>query len=405
MSLFLLSPLEMAKRKYGSGTIRMRGDRFEIGYRIKGRQVWERTNTDDKDIAETLLQKRCLEIRVGKEDQMLGTRFGDLAARWLANKQNEGIRPRTYELWESIVRAHLNPAFENDFVHQVNNVAALEDYRDNKIAGNIVPVADGAHKGPLSPQTVSHHFTVIRQVLDYAMVLDLIDSNKAKLVKKPKIVRGQVEPVESANVKKLLAAMTPEHRTLFLLIVSCGLRVGEATGLRVQDFDSAKKLIKVQGAIKTKNNKLYRDDYPKTASGKRTLRISDDLANKIEKQIIKAKKRPDPDGLNLIFRNNAGRPLSRQNLRQRVLIPAAIAAGLIPTEQEALTIKAAGGKPKTIRIHDLRHTYASELLAAGVPITTVQHRGGWANAASMNRYSHLTASDKDEAADTSSLYN
>ena len=58
-----------------------------------------------------------------------------------------------------------------------------------------------------------------------------------------------------------------------------------------------------------------------------------------------------------------------------------------------------------VRLHDLRHLHATQLLAAGVPVRTVSGRLGHANAATtLNVYAHfLEASDRDAAAVIGSL--
>lgn len=378
------------KRRYGSGSLRQRtkNGNWEIGYRLpSGKQKWETTNTKDRDIAEVLLAERLLDIKKGKEDVLSDTRFEVVAEQWLADREIEGVQPKTYEMFETIIRCHLIPHFGQDYLYEIT-VPSIRTYRNGKLSGDkSLAVAGRASHQPLSAQTVTHHMSVLRQIFKFAMVNNLIDKNVADLVSNPSIKRKAIQPLTPDEVKDIIAATSPEHQTLLLLLVSTGLRISEATGLRQSDWDSTNKQIKVRGAIKRKGGKLYRDDYSKTAAGIRTLTVSDDLAEKLDKQLAKAKNRKDPDRLKLLFPNQQGRYLNPSNLRNRVFKPALRAAGL-----------------QDVRLHDFRHTWASEMLSANTPAIFVQSAGGWSNAASLNVYSHLTSSDRSREADTSDLY-
>lgn len=383
--------LYMAKRRYGSGSLRQRtkGGNWEIGYRLpNGKQKWEATSTTDKSIAEVVLAERLLEIKKGKEDVLAPTLFETVSEQWLIDRQIEGVQPKTYELFEGIVRCHLNPHFGTKYLYELT-VPAVRDYRNGKLSGDTsLAVAGRATHQPLSSQTVTHHLSVLRQVLSFAMANNLIDKNVASLVKSPAIRRKPIEPLTPDEVKRIINAANYQYQTLLLLLVSTGLRISEATGLRQSDWDSKNKQLKVRGAVKRKGGKLYRDDYgTKTTAGIRTLTVSDELADKLDEQLAKAKKAKDPDRLRLLFPNRQGRFLNPSNLRNRVLKPAIKAAGL-----------------SDVRLHDFRHTWASEMLSANTPAIFVQSAGGWSNPASLNVYSHLTSSDRSREADTSDLY-
>lgn len=382
--------LYMAKRRYGSGSLRQRtkNGNWEIGYRLpSGKQKWEATSTKDKDIAEVLLAERLLDIKKGKEDVLSDTRFEVVAEDWLKNKRIEGIQPKTDEMFETIIRCHLIPHFGSSYLYEMT-VSKIREYRNGKLAGDTaLAVAGRASHQPLSPQTVTHHLSVLRQIFKFAMVSDLTDKNPADLVDMPSIKRKPIEPLTPDEVKKIISNTQPGYKTLVLLLVSTGLRISEATGLRQADWDSKNKQLKVRGAIKRKGGKLYRDDYSKTKAGTRTLTVSDTLAAELDAQLVKAKRNKDPDGNKLLFPNREGRPLNPSNFRTRIFRKALDQSGL-----------------KEIRLHDLRHTWASEALSKNVPQHFILSAGGWENASSLAIYSHLTSADKAREADNSSLY-
>jgi integrase len=86
--------------------------------------------------------------------------------------------------------------------------------------------------------------------------------------------------------------------------------------------------------------------------------------------------------LDLIFTNAAGGPLDRHNLARRHLRPVLQAAGL-----------------EQIRLYDLRHTFATLALSAGVPVKVVSEALGHASAVlTLDTYSHVLPHMQDEAA-------
>jgi integrase len=86
--------------------------------------------------------------------------------------------------------------------------------------------------------------------------------------------------------------------------------------------------------------------------------------------------------IRLIFPNEAGQPMNYSNMVNRHFLPALKAAGL----------------PK-IRFHDVRHTYASLLIAQGENIKYIQTQLGHANPTiTLNVYAHLMSATNQEAA-------
>lgn len=377
-----------AKRRYGSGSLRLRGKTWEIGYRINGRQKWELTNTPDRDIAEVILDERILDIKKGKEDLLADTKFKVVAEDWLKNKRIEGVAPKTDEMFSTIINCHLIPELGDLYLYEIK-VKTITDYRNAKLTGDRkLSVAGNATKKPMAAQSVVHQLRTLRMIFDYAVTNDLTDRNPASLVKMPSIKREPIEPIDPDDVKALIAATPENYRCLVLLLVATGMRISEATGLRQQDWDSGRRELRIRGAIKRKGGKLYRDNYgTKTTSGLRTLKVSESLAEKLDEQAARARKIKDPDGNGLLFPSKSGRFINPSNLRNRVFKPAARDAGL-----------------DDIRLHDLRHTYASEQLSDGVPQHIILKNGGWSNPGSLAVYSHLTTADKTKEADKADLY-
>ena len=93
-----------------------------------------------------------------------------------------------------------------------------------------------------SPSTVRQTYTVLRSVLETAVRDELLATNPAARVKRPGVPRTEAHYLSIAEVAALLeAAKDSRHVPLFRLLVSTGLRRGEALALRWQDVGPHKR--------------------------------------------------------------------------------------------------------------------------------------------------------------------
>lgn len=174
------------------------------------------------------------------------------------------------------------------------------------------------------------------------------------------------------EIARLLAAAPPAHRPLLATLVFCGLRIGEALALRWSDVDLDARRIRVRLQIDAATGRRVE---PKTATAKREVIVMPALARMLATHRATA---PHPRADDPLFASRAGTPLLRSNVRARILRPAIHAAGLGGPERPAL------------RTHDLRHTFASLLIAAGASVVFVAHQMGHAKpTVTLDVYAHL----------------
>ena len=152
------------------------------------------------------------------------------------------------------------------------------------------------------------------------------------------------------------------------------LPVGEATALRPGDIDRAKGTVRITRAWKrTYANGGYELGTPKTKRSIRTVNVPLPVLEKL-----------DYTG-EWLFTNRADRPLRHNGFHERVWAPAVARAGL---------------KPRP-RVHDLRHTCASWMVAAGVPLPVVQtHLGHESINTTISLYCHIDRRSQEAAATT-----
>lgn len=163
-------------------------------------------------------------------------------------------------------------------------------------------------------------------------------------------------------------------RALFRMAVECGMRQGELLGLTWADVDWASSQVYVRQSCRVREGSAV-----KTAAALRSIRLTKSLARELRVWRAAAPK----GDLDLVFPNAEGGYEDSHNLLKRCFRPALRRAGL-----------------RAIRFHDLRHTSASLLLAAGVNIKEVQAQLGHASAqVTLDVYGHLMPGGSSAAAD------
>lgn len=149
----------------------------------------------------------------------------------------------------------------------------------------------------------------------------------------------------------------PEHYTLFLLLSRTGMRIGEALALKWGDLDYNGRFVEVK-----RSYVRGRISTPKNKKGRR-VDMSLQLAETLKAHELKSKKKGFSLGLGdipeFIFTNEAGKIIDVSNWRRRVFKKALKKSGL-----------------RTIRIHDIRHSYATLRIAKGDNIADVSNQLG-----------------------------
>jgi integrase len=200
----------------------------------------------------------------------------------------------------------------------------------------------------------------LRQCLEAAVRWGLMRSNPAKLAgRNPQPKRDEVVPFEPGEVERLAVELGPVYGPLVVLAAYTGLRPGEWTALEWRDVDRAAGTVTVDRAFsygKVKTPKTSRRRVPLPARAATALET---VPRRLDSRLVF----PGPRGAHIDLRN----------WRNREWKPALEAAGL----------------PKSRRPYDLRHSYASWMLAAGVPAYDVARYMGTSVRMLDLTYGHL----------------
>jgi integrase len=395
----------MAKRKYGQGSIRKRGNSWWIAFRPeKGAdQVWERVGSEADGVTEAVAEHALMEKLVivgrGQGSQFKGYPFQRFAQDWRQRVEINGNKSaRTLELYDNALQVHLFPAFGDEYLHQIDHTA-IEDYiqaKLSKIPGEpgAVPVEGEVALNlgrPVGRRTVEQHLSVLNMIYREAIKQGKVINNPVEKVDFAADNPDDKEPLEKEEVKALLQACpTEEQETLILLMVSTGLRIGELFGLQIKDYDPKDKTLHIQRTLTRRKGSTIISQKPKTKAGNRFLPLSDHLAMRLERQIARAKITCKQEKIKPIFPNTVGRIQPTTNFRNRQWKPALQHAGL-PDYQP----------------HQLRHTFVSETLASrpNMPITQLSYLLGHSNPAiTYSIYSKMLKRYKTDVADIASVY-
>jgi integrase len=202
------------------------------------------------------------------------------------------------------------------------------------------------------------------------------------------VTRTEIRTLNTDEAKRFLAASHPDRlHALFVLALTNGLRQGELIGLRWHQIDLDRRLLRVTvGAAVTETGraiaetKTHRSRRPVSLTAQSQVALRRPRVLQLDEL---AARGPGWNGEGLAFPNRAGRLLNPANLLRRHLHPILDRAGL----------------PR-MRFHDLRHTFATLALEAGVHPRVVADMLGHASVQlTLDRYSHVTEGVRDDAAD------
>ena len=182
-----------------------------------------------------------------------------------------------------------------------------------------------------------------------------------------------------ANSKNRQTQRTWErYRPMLYLAADSGMRPQEY--LAVADGSVKNKGVQVSRAIERSGRKL---SVPKTAAGRRFIHLSPDVYRMIRHY---ADHYMEPNPHDLIFPTSSGRWQMPDNWRNRGFAAACMEAGLVMTEEvDGKKVE----KPKYVP-YDLRHFYASVLIASRTDLKTIQSLMGHEDIkTTLNVYGHL----------------
>jgi integrase len=300
-------------------------------------------------------------------DVLRGTRYADPRrgavtvreygqARYLPSLLH--LRPNSAATHAAHLRNHIYPA--------------LGDRRIGTITRSDVQSFITATSARLAPATVETVYAVLRAMMQAAVTDDpqVIPASPCTRIRLPKTERRVVEPLPAAAIAALHVAITPRYGVMVALGAGLGLREGEAFGLTVPRVDFLRRRVHVQEQAQAGQLAPL-----KTQASRRMIPADDWVLSAVTAHL--QRYGPGPSGM--VVTNAAGRVAQRNSFGHCW----------------RAAVKAAGLPPGT-RYHDLRHFYASALIAANLNPKVIQARLGHASISeTMDTYGHLFPDSED----------
>ncbi|HQM44101.1 MAG TPA: tyrosine-type recombinase/integrase [Smithellaceae bacterium] len=329
--------------------------------------------------------------------------FSAVKTEWLKYKK-QFLRETTYETCETNLRNHFD-SLNGLRINQIT-MATIEKFiaeLQNKVLSTKATRKPGyiptGKEKKISLNTMRKIIVTLNQVMAYAVRHRLIDYNPVRDAERPRNQGKEVQEkaisiLTPKQIRNFLEAVTDEkYHTLFLTAIMTGARQGEILGLKWSDVDFSKKQISINRTFnmgrfftpKTKGSIRQIDLAPmvvRALAAWKLLSAIKEKEKREEKQRENGIEENAAEHRDLVFPNEAGGPMNYSNMVQRHFRKALKDAGI-----------------PQIRFHDLRHTYASLLLAQGENVKYVQTQLGHSSpTVTLNVYAHLMKKENQEAA-------
>lgn len=350
----------MARRSDGEGSVQKRNDgRWQASVMVerKRRYVYGRTRAEVVEKLAALKQEQQRGTDLSKKNLTLEA--------YLTQWMEEVVRPshtvNTDRSYSQLVEQYLIPKLGHYRLAELN-------------PGHVQRFINGLPK-KLAPRTVRNIRNVLRKALNQAIAWRYIDYNAAVPIEMPKVSKYKAATLERSQADKFREAIKGHKReALYLTVLILGLRRGEVLALRKKDVDLRQMELHIDGQIQWVKGELVRLPT-KTEASKRTVPIPDILAGLLRDAL---EVQPESE---LLFPSDAGTPINPRNLIRQF--------------KELLT---KAGLPTTIRLHDLRHTAASNFLGNGLDIkTTADILGHSQTSTTLNTYAHVLKESRADA--------
>jgi len=317
-----------------------KNDSWYIDYYVNGRRKRESVGPNKKQ-ARTVLQKRKVQIAENKYLDI--RRFGEIRLNDM-NKEYLEIyskpNKRSYSRDETII-GHLDRFFAGKYLHEIT-VVDIERYKRERLK-------------QVSKSTVNRELACLKHIFKKANEWGKTDQNPPGKVRRLKTVSPRIKYLETEEIKALYNAAVSYLKPIILTAVNTGVRKRQLLNLKWTDLDFRNRLI-----------------YLSDTKGANERKIP--MNQTVYLTLLKVPKNPNSP---YVFCHQNGKPY--KDLRAS-LNKAAKEAGI-----------------ERPRFHDLRHTFASHLVMAGVDLKTVQELLGHKTIEMTLRYSHLSPDHKRAA--------
>ncbi len=338
-----------ARRPYGAGSVRQRGDAWYGRWRVGGRPVQRRLGAVRQPGTRDGLTKAQAEARLRRlmGDAAVAPALperitvGQAGERLLAQLATIGRKRSTMQGYESYLRIHLAPYFAGRPLSTITR-QDIEAF---------MTVCRTNHQ---SVKSTLNYVGLLHGIFELGQREGWVTVNPCKLAAKPRAADtdADIHYLDQAELDALIAAVPGDalgrvERVMYLTAAMTGMRQGELLALRWMDVDWPARRVRVR-------RNYVRGEYgtPKSKRSTRSVPLADVLGGQLDQLHQVTAYQADAD---LVFAHpHTGHPVDRSRLSKRY----------------KAALRRAG--VRDVRFHDLRHTFGTRMAAAGVPMRTLQ---------------------------------
>lgn len=356
-----------------------RKQKIKGGFRTKDKAVEEMAEVQKAYGDNTYVEPTKMTLARYLEDQWLPAMHGKV--------RSLNLRASTFSTYEMHVRVYLVPRL---------GAIPLQAVTLKHVEGLYSDLMDkGGARGPLKPKSIHNLHLSLHKALADAVAAQLLQRNPADKANKRPSGGPEMKAWSPEELRAFLHYVADDRLfAMWRLLSTTGMRRGEVLGLRWRDVDLPRtRLTIVQTRIKGPNG----PEYGKVKAGKgRTLGLDEPTvaalkvhrARQLEERMLWGARWNDAD---LMF-TRAGDPTNTADEGGLPIDPDVVSQTFERRSRDS-------GLPR-IRLHDVRHSYATACLIGGVPVKIVSERLGHASVAiTLDIYSHVLPGMDQEAAE------
>jgi integrase len=348
-----------------------------LGYDANGRQQRKAVTAKTRSEVVQKLNKLQRQIDDGLPAPDTTLTVSQLLTRWYEDVLRHQVSASAASNYKSVADNHIVPTLGRKKIV-------------NLTPGDVDRLISSKLDFGLSPSTVRRIRAVLSQALSQGIRWGVVVRNAAALSRSPKIPRREGRTLTPEQARRLLDTLKGHrNEALYALMLSTGLRRGEALGLQWKDYDAEAGILIVRRSLKREQGVLITSDT-KTSKSRRAINVPLPMMAALKTH----KGRQAEERLSLgkawqntgfIFTTSIGTPIDPRNLNR---------------EFRSICIEADLGNWHP---HELRHSAASLMLAQGIQLQVVSDVLGHASIRmTADVYGHILAPDRKAAADAMS---
>lgn len=359
-----------------------------IGYDDNGKKKVKRMYGKSREEVSHKIKNILVDQYQGKLVMPSSATVGEYISSWLNHTKKIELRKTTFTIYTMYIEKYIIPQIGNIKIQELETRHIQEMI--NSLYSSAGVDTKGKVKKGLAPATLRKVKFILRQCMEAAIDDELITKNTAQKAKLPKVEKTEIKPLTVKEMTKIFEAAKQKQNMYIaiLLDLATGMRRGELLALTWSNIDLTtgiinvnKQIVPIKGGTDTCT--------PKTKSSIRQVTVPEKIITQLKKHKIyqiSQKKKCELDGIeyfdtDLVICQDNGKHFHPRDFANRF----------------DRIQKSAGVEHRTV--HDMRHTFASQLLSNGAYVSEVQKILGHVDAkTTLQNYAHILPGRQQEIA-------